>query len=153
MKSYTDLEQSKKLADILPVDSADMCWCNNSIKGVSYTDEFSANLYTVKEIKDIFDSAFNEWDKYWELIPCWSLAALLEVLPNEISTGENFVDKYQIDIRKYDGEDNTTWYQIAYGNNRGLSSEWHDMINTGEKENIIDCCVQMILKLKEKDLL
>ena len=26
MKSYTDLEQSKKLAEILPVESADMTW-------------------------------------------------------------------------------------------------------------------------------
>lgn len=74
-------------------------------------------------------------------------------MPSEISKGEKFVDDYQIDIRKYDGEDNTTWYQIAYGNDRGSSGEWHDMINTGVKENIIDCCFQMILNLKEKDLL
>lgn len=26
IKSYTDLEQSKKLAEILPLESADMCW-------------------------------------------------------------------------------------------------------------------------------
>ena len=26
MKSYTDLEQSKKLAEILPLESADMCY-------------------------------------------------------------------------------------------------------------------------------
>lgn len=26
MKSYTDLSQSKKLAEILPLESADMCW-------------------------------------------------------------------------------------------------------------------------------
>ncbi len=81
MKSHTDIIQSRKLAEILPVESADMCWCNNSIKGVSYTDEFSANLRTVKEVKDIFDSAFNEWDKYWKLIPCWSLVALLDIFP------------------------------------------------------------------------
>lgn len=153
MKAFTDLEQSKKLAEILPVESADMCYCNNSIKGLNYTDEFSANLHSVEEMKDIFDSAFNEWDKYWKLISCWSLCALLEMLPSEISRGEKFADDYQIDIRKYDGESNTTWYQIAYGNNRGSSGEWHDMINTGEKENLIDCCFQMILLLKEKDLI
>jgi len=26
MKSYTDLEQSKRLSDILPIESADMCY-------------------------------------------------------------------------------------------------------------------------------
>ena len=26
MKAYTDLEQSKKLAEILPIESADMCF-------------------------------------------------------------------------------------------------------------------------------
>ena len=41
----------------------------------------------------------------------------------------------------------------SIGNNRGSSGEWHDMINTGEKENLIDCCFQMILKLKERNLL
>ena len=135
MKSYTDVEQSKKLADILPIESADLWWDTN---------EFEPRLH--KHYHQYLGITINP-------IPCWSLAALLEVLPNEISTGENFVDKYQIDIRKYDGGDGTTWYQIAYGNDRGSSGEWHDMINTGEKENIIDCCYQMIVRLKEKDLL
>ena len=27
IKSFTDLEQSKKLAEILPLETADMCWC------------------------------------------------------------------------------------------------------------------------------
>ena len=29
MKAYTDLEQSKKLAEILPLESADMCFNDN----------------------------------------------------------------------------------------------------------------------------
>lgn len=134
MKSYIDIEQSKKLAEILPLESADMCWVTD-------------------EIEPLWGVVKSEPDDNFEVIPSWSLAALLEVLPNEISTGENFMNKYQIDIRKYDGGDGTTWYQIAYGNDRGSSGEWHDMINTGEKENIIDCCYQMILKLKERNLL
>lgn len=81
IKSYTDIEQSKKLAEILPIESADMAWCNNSIKGVNYTDEYSVNLYTVKEMQECFDEALNGWDKYWKLIPCWSLAALLDLYP------------------------------------------------------------------------
>ena len=50
MKSYTGIEQSKKLAKILPLESADMTLCyNNSIKGVNYTNQFFANLRPVKE--------------------------------------------------------------------------------------------------------
>ena len=134
MKSYTDLEQSKKLAEILPLESADMCFVND---GTSI--KIDANPYNVRK---------HMW-KDVQLIPCWSLAALLGVLPNEISTGEEWHNKYQIDIRKYNGGDNTTWYQIAYGNNRGSSGSWHDMINTGERQNLIDSCVDMIFLCKE----
>ena len=132
MKSYTDLEQSKKLAEILPLESADMFLAlNGHIPVMS------------KYIDDGLVTADNT------AIPCWSLAALLDILPNEISTGEEWHNKYQIDIRKYDGVDNTTWYQIAYGNNRGSSGSWHDMINTGERQNLIDSCVDMIFLCKE----
>lgn len=34
IKSYTDLEQSKKLAEILPIESADMHYNNVSIIGL-----------------------------------------------------------------------------------------------------------------------
>ena len=136
MKSYTDITQSKKLIELgIDINTADMWW--NTEK---HYPEF------VKTYREHLGEQISP-------IPVWSLAALIDVLPNEISTGENFADKYQIDIRKYDWEDGTIWYQIAYGNDRGSSGEWHDMINTGEKENIIDCCYQMIVRLKEKDLL
>ena len=62
MKAYTDIEQSKKLAEILPLESADM-----------YFDGFGrlpqGYAYTL-----IFPNSF-EYDK-----PCWSLAALLKVI-------------------------------------------------------------------------
>ena len=66
IKSYTDLEQSKKLAEILPLESANYCWgiddetlhYNNSPYPCAWKD------YTCKE--------------YY--IPCWSLSALLDVL-------------------------------------------------------------------------
>ena len=61
MKSYTDLEQSKKLAEILPLESADMCW-------TSFDEKWDAYL-----------GAPNP-DAIKKEIPCWSLAALLEYL-------------------------------------------------------------------------
>lgn len=131
IKNYTDIEQSKKLAGILPLESAD-----------SYYSWHDERYYIVNK-----DCPYPYSLK--EEIPCWSLAALLQVLPNEISTGEEWYNKYQIDIRKYDGVDNTTWYQIAYDNNRGSSGSWHVIINTGERQNLIDCCVDMILLCKE----
>lgn len=145
MKSYTNLHQSKKLAKILPKESADQTWEIMAIAGANLDVPEKMEYWHNGNTPCILNSKIG--------IPCWSFASLLEILPNEISTGEKLEDKYQIDIRKYSGENNTTWYQIAYGNDRGLSGEWHDMINTSEKENIIDCCYEMIVRLKEKDLL
>lgn len=128
MKSYTDLGQSRKLGKILRHDSADMCWCNNSIRGVNYTDEFSANLYTVKELKDIFDTAFNGWDKYWKLIPCWSLAALVGIIP-EVSLNA-FKDGSWNAAAQHDGK---TIYV--------------------DKDNPVDACVELIITLHELKML
>lgn len=144
MKAYTNIKQSKKLAEMLPIDSAD-----NVI--VSFgSREGTTTLVMPKETLDAIRTPFSD---IREVIPCWSLAALLNLLPNEISTGERYCDKYQIDIRKYDGVNNTTFYQIGYGNDRGRSGNWHDMINTGERENLIDACYEMIILLKEQNIL
>ena len=66
MKSYTDINQSKKLAEILPMESADMYYHNR----VDIPDNFPLPI---------------EWKRNNPLlsqeIPCWSLTALLEVLP------------------------------------------------------------------------
>lgn len=70
MKSYTDLEQSKKLAKILPIESADMhYWRKDQILGVGHS----------KEMQEGFES------KGIDYTPCWSLAALLKYL-SEIKT-------------------------------------------------------------------
>ena len=135
MKAYTDLGQSKKLEEILPLESADMAWCNNSIRGVNYTDEYSANLYTVKEMKECFDEALNGWDKYWKLIPCWSLAALLDIIPN-VSIEESITN----------GAKTKTWYCTSVPKNtEGFESSGCD--------TPIDACYEMISKLYEQNLL
>ena len=61
MKSYTDLEQSKKLAEILPLESADMCYY-----------EYTSHIDGTPKV------GYKEG--ITEGIPCWSLAALLGVL-------------------------------------------------------------------------
>lgn len=64
MKSYTDLGQSLKLTEFLPLESADMGYLWN---GTSFCD------YPVSS-QTIFNRIEN--------IPCWSLAALFKVISN-----------------------------------------------------------------------
>jgi hypothetical protein len=123
MKAYTDVNQSRKLAEFLPIESADMAWCNNSIRGVNYTDEFSANLYTVKEMQECFDKALNGWDKYWKLIPCWSLSALLALMPCA-----------RIDTSS-DGHCRVFWHEMY--------SDWH--------ESAVDACVELIERVRKEE--
>lgn len=142
MKSYTDIEQSKKLAEILPIESADMCWCNNSVKGVNYTDEFSANLCTVKEMKELFDTTLNGWDKYWKLIPCWSLAALLDILPKTLEDG--FYDEYELNINMIDKKPEYI----------GLDNQVHsDFPYNFNNKELLDNIVESIIWLNKQDLL
>ena len=73
MKSYTDLNQSKKLAEFLPLESADQTWECIAICG--------ANLDVPEELQyrhngDMLFSCHSGIG-----IPCWSLAALFSVLP------------------------------------------------------------------------
>ena len=63
----TNIEQSKELAKILPLETADMCFCND---GTSI--KIDATAYSV---------GVTMWKgDLYELIPCWSLAALLEII-------------------------------------------------------------------------
>lgn len=101
MKAYTDLSQSKKLAEILPLESADL-WLD--------THEYLSA--TVKPI------------------PCWSLAALLDVIPRPSLL--HLFNGWRCDT--YSEE--RTSYQL------GVISD-----------NPIDACYKMILKLKEGNLL
>ena len=67
MKAYTDIEQSKKLAEILPLESADMV----------YAYSYSVNEHTTYPYPL---SSSKHFDVYKDDIPCWSLAALLSIL-------------------------------------------------------------------------
>ena len=75
VKSYTDLEQSKKLAGILPIASNDFAWCifSNGSTRLLPMDDWVVSEYAKSNV---------------EIIPCFSLAALLGVLPNKIVSHE-----------------------------------------------------------------
>lgn len=125
----TSLEQSKKLIELgIDVNTADMY----------YEDDTSV-----------------EFGHGWhpQHIPCWSLAVLMNMLPSEFTEkGEYSETTYKIDIRKYALTGDVDLYQIAYGNYHWYedgSHTWSDMINTGEKEDLIDAAFQMVVWLKE----
>ena len=65
MKSYTDIEQSKKLAEFMPIESADMSWA-----GTGLGKPFARTIPSKGHPE--------------EICPCWSLAALLDILPETI---------------------------------------------------------------------
>ena len=122
MKAYTDLEQSKKLARILPIKSADM-----------YYPYFGDNIWgeTAR-----FEEAFEYSVK--KDIHCWSLAALLEQLKSEIQLENKQI--LFLHINKYDDIN----YEIRYTNS------WSGEILIAKGNNIVDACVEMIIKLYEK---
>lgn len=108
IKSFTDLEQSKKLAEILPLESADMYyeWTNKKV-----------------HFKD---------DKYNGMgISCWSLAALLDILPDRTCV---FKKTYKDGRVKYQG--------VMEGNKELIL-----------KDNSVDACYELILKLHELKML
>ena len=85
MKSYTDIEQSRKLAEILPIESADMWWT-------------ALDWQETKHYVEVKQDGINQPKK---AIPCWSLVALLNTLPKV----EGFKPVIDLDINqiRYEG--------------------------------------------------
>ena len=112
IKSFTDLSQSKTLSKILPLESADMCYLqeNGQAKTIS--------PLKLSEILNVSKT---------QVIPCWSLAALLGVLP----------EKYT-ELIKEGG-----YYRIII----------KDSYMTCLFDNPVDACVAMIEKLHKLNLL
>ncbi len=73
MKTFTDIKQSKKLADILPIESADMWWNFYSVT----TDDTTPQII---HLDTPWVGNFN-WDNKPDNVPCWSLAALINAMP------------------------------------------------------------------------
>lgn len=141
MKSYTDLEQSKKLAEILPVESADMTW--EQVDLITGDREWEPLLGLDVAIKDNLFSYRNGYT-----IPCWSLAALLDVLIAKDFNPETMFLRSTSDIR---GTRLTNVWR--------LSVETIDTID-GDitlryiyADNLVDACYEMIIRLSELNLL
>ena len=117
MKAYTDIGQSKKLAEFLPLESADMYF------------EPSAGFCTEPSEVKVGDIKY----AHPRSIPCWSLAALLDVLPFPNLSKDNL------------GGDKVGWMVSVFPDNCRYDSFWQD--------NQVDACYEMIMKLHELKLL
>ena len=118
IKSYTNVEQSKKLAKILPVESADMRYAPF---GDVHPWVWDVNLLES------------------EAIPCWSLAALLAILPASCDDGQHC---FALINNNPNGD--TEWlccYEDCNGN----------LLNECYADNPVDACYEMILKLHEQN--
>ena len=112
IKSFTSLEQSKVLSKILPLESADMIWVLANpdlpmIKTIAYKD--------------------SEKSKYYEILPAWSLASLLDVLPKTINNETLFI------------ETSPALWHIGYRD-----------VCIARADNLVDACVEMIEKLHKQ---
>lgn len=127
MKSYTDLEQSKKLAEFLPLKSADGFWEYHD-KWYSEGDEWEGyEDYPRAEPYLEYTRKENEWKEDKSDIPCWSLTALLKVIP------------FWYDIHPVK---NGVAIKCDYGKEEIVISDNH-----------IDACVEMIIKLNKLKML
>ena len=118
-KAFTSLEQSRKLAEILPLESADMLILNNvgrsgNVDGTNCSMILKENLNPLAEVS--------------EILPCWSLAAMLSVLP---------------DYTLQTNTDGTVF--VVCDSKKPMISDAYD--------NPVDACVAMIEKLNELNLL
>lgn len=127
IKSHTDLGQSKKLSDILSYKTADMC--HKCIGDESYDTIMRPYSEYYEKYKLLIIS------KDFNAIPCWSLTALLKVIPKCIGDYNIF----RMDINDID---TSMWYdKIGYG----VNTELPDIT----MKEPIDVCVEMIQKLHE----
>ena len=129
-KIATDLKQSEQIAKILPLESADMLW------GYWYNGE----NYCVPNMRPFRDQRDNIPNGY---IPAWSLSALMTVLP--IKFDWEF-KTYEFKMRTDYYSNGEKYYDIGYQSSYGL------LLHVDAKD-LVDACVEMILKLKEKELL
>lgn len=141
-KAFTSLEQSRKLAEILSTESADHHYVRKvtDFRGNPVDGEWSHPKYGNPNSKyaNYIVQNFTSYEK----LPCWSLAALLSVIPQEIFDGEYIInitegcdDRW---VLTYDHYENS--YHSFYGLSSGA-------------DNLVDVCYKIIQKLHKQKLL
>lgn len=119
VKSYTDLEQSKKLEEILPIESADMKW-------FFWKEEIDAHKTPAFGYSKTAAESYKDTEAVY--LACWSLSALLVVLPD-----------YTLQTNTY----GTVF--VVCESKKPIISDAYD--------NPVDACYTLILKLHELNFL
>lgn len=132
MKSYTDIEQSKKLAKILPIKSADMWWAER------YAGRIVDNEYIVEEKPVYYLCLSKPSEGNYSIdtikdIPCWSLAALIDAIPQDMVRLVGSSKEEYWHCEYIDSIDRKNIYEHA--------------------DNPIDACYNLILRLNELRIL
>lgn len=138
MKAFTDLEQSKELAKILPITSIDFAW--------NIFSDGSTRLLRMDDWEVSENAKSNV-----EIIPCWSLVALIDILPAD---WWGYNEHYFLEISK--NGDNSKPNKVCYYRFRkDIDGANYDRIPhiSHTAENLIDACVNMIITLYEHKLL
>ena len=135
MKAFSDLEQSKKLAEILPIESADMYY-------PWYIEEDGDTIESGHRLTTPNVCGFTTHKINKMTLPCWSLAALINIIPQELFDGE-----YIINITE--GIDNK-WI-ITYDHYENRNHSFYGL--SAGADNLVDACYEMIIKLHEQNLL
>ena len=132
MKTFTDINQSQKLEEILPIESADMAHFPWS---VLKTCEYVVSPLQGSPIEDLREIYGNQF------ILCWSLTALLDVLPVSCDDGQHCLA-----LINPNPNDKTEWL-CAYEDCKG------DLIMECYADNPVDACYEMIIHLNELKML
>jgi len=132
IKSYTSLQQSKVLAEILPLESADMYYTLED-----FVDEDTGDIFSIEKVS--LGSPSNTE------IAAWSLAALLGVLPFHLIVNNQ---RYAFSMHKGLNKDGET-YMLRYN----VFNTDVCLYSTDYYNNPIDACYELILKLNELKML
>ena len=136
IKSHTDLSQSLTLSKILCHETADMFYADILVEGKHKYFVHSLETYFIKTFKDTEVRKSNNLN----FIPCWSLAALLGVVPKDKS-----ID-CAISFGYYNGKGEYIEKWVCSFEKEGETTD-DFIIETTDGDNPIDACVAMIERL------
>jgi len=127
--SYTTIEQSKKLAEILLLESADMYYYCGDVNKIT----IGRGIY--KDVKDWFlDGRTRVAD-----IPCWSFSTLIDIIEN--------IDKQQKVEVSFTHSGGKYWVNVHFDEFGSFCQDYELY------DSKVDACVAMIEKLKDRNLL
>ena len=126
IRAYTTIEQSKKLAEILPIETSDMIY--------TVTNGYHTPFIRIETIEELYEDD----------VCAWSLAALLSVLPNNGHINTT-ISRGSWKIEPVEYLPNIWWCQYE--------DEKRDKEFNISADNPVDAAFEMIIKLHELKML